>query len=273
MSEFYPIDDVVIAKIGTNVIAEVAGDGSENLNPEAFNQVGQSVMSAREAGYSLILVTSAGISAGMQQTGVRPRPSIGSEIKSLQWLSSVGWRPLLNLWDAALPSVVTAGIQLTRHELEDDALTSERQEALNTIYTTLANGGIPIINENDAISHGEITFGDNDILAGTLAAHIGRSALFGSEVKLVLLTDVDGIYTDIANSASLLRVVHNIAASRKHAVDTISKNGRGGIESKYDAAEIAKESGIETFVANGLESDAIQRAITGEIGTRFKIAA
>jgi glutamate 5-kinase len=275
MSEFSPIDDIVVAKFATNVLSSVENDGSEHLDPDVFDMAGESIQAARETGKHVVVVTSAAIAAGMQETGTKPRPSKITHMHELQYLSGVGWLPILNEWSRVLPEVSVVGIQITSHELEDDVLKPERQELLRTIYTTLAHGNIPLLNENDPITHREISFGDNDILAGMLVAHIGNSALFGSGVELMLVSDVDGIYVNSDDPTTLVKEISDLELVRSYIRDPVAAkaNSSGGGLSKIVAAEKARVGGVETYVVSGFERDIIQRGLAREIGTRMPLAA
>ncbi|MGH7239594.1 MAG: hypothetical protein ACREHG_05960, partial [Candidatus Saccharimonadales bacterium] len=132
MNEVIPIDNAVVVKVGTGVLADTYPDGRQRLNPEAFACIGKSILDLEEEGTRVLLVTSAAITAGMAEAGLAKRPDSG-QISELQRLSSIGWRPLLNAWAEALPGRVTGSLLLTKHEL--DLESSERSEALSTAHT------------------------------------------------------------------------------------------------------------------------------------------
>jgi glutamate 5-kinase len=134
---------------------------------------------------------------------------------------------------------------------------------------------IPIINENDVTSIDELTpltegyrvnFSDNDILS-VLVANTIRANL------VVILSDVNGIYTtDPQNpNAKVIKTVENITAELKNALNGKSKWGRGGIQSKVKAAEIATTCGIPLIVANSRRENVLTDILAGkEVGTYFK---
>ncbi len=267
MSELTPLDNVVVAKVGTSVLVDTCPDGRQELNMEAFQRIGRDIITLEESGVHVVLVTSGAITAGMVEDGVTKRPDRKSEIPELQRLSSIGWRPLLNAWDEALLGRVTGSLQLTKREL--DLLRPERSEAVRTTYSLLTHGNTPVANENDAITHAEIEFGDNDTLAATYAVHLGNSALFGANIRLVLLSDVHGVYRDRHDPSTIIRVIDDVAKYEHLAGGEGSKNATGGMKTKFPAAKIVTQAGIEMWITHGRTDNAIQRALSGEIGTKF----
>lgn len=123
---------------------------------------------------------------------------------------------------------------------------------------------IPIINENDPISSGEKSFGDNDSLAAAIAVITNSS-------KLILLSTVDGVY-ESEGSKKVIRVIENVnkEIEKRLCFKEISNLGRGGIVSKLRAAKLASVAGIETFIINGLKESSIKNLLSAkEIGTRI----
>ena len=261
------INDVLIIKVGTSTLVKKASDGSESLDIESFHRIGQQIAALQDEGRHVILVTSASITAGMLETDIALRPSRKENMIELQRLSAVGWRSILNAWSDSIGDRTVASLLITKHEL--DPASQERREVLATIHTMLTHGDLPVANENDPITHEEIEFGDNDTLAATLAARIGSSDLFSSNVKLVLLSDVDGVYKDINNSQSLINTVEDLTELDHLAGPPISMSGTGGMTTKFAAAKIATRAGVDMWLANGKESNAIQKTLRGEIGTHF----
>jgi glutamate 5-kinase len=261
------VDDIVVVKVGTSTLTKKRADGSEELDVASFERIGQEILEIQKSGTHVVLVSSAAITAGMVETGSAARPSKESGMPELQRLASIGWRKILNAWDLATPGATVGELLLTRHELSVD---SERDEALQVIYTLLTCGDLPIVNENDAITHEEISLGDNDALAANLAVRIKHSALFG-HVRLVLLSDIDGVYEDKNDASTIIREIDNVEAHKHLAGGAGSTNGTGGMLSKFAAAKLANYNGIEMWIANGRDNSAIQRVLAGEIGTKFKV--
>jgi glutamate 5-kinase len=202
----------------------------------------------------------------MVETGLKFRPSKETHMHELQRLASIGWRQILNAWDAALGQKTIGELLLTQKEL---GLKHEREEVLRVTHALLSHDDIAVANENDAITHEEIAFGDNDTLAAAFAAKLRHSSLFGNNVRLVLLSDIDGVYADVGEASSVISTIENITAHEHLAQGAINSSGTGGMITKFTAARIANENGIDMWIANGRVEDAIERTLKGELGTRF----
>lgn len=179
-------------------------------------------------------------------------------------MACLGQTALMQAWQKALAPQVVGQLLITNHELDH----AEGLELLQVIMCLLKYRDIPVVNENDAISHGEITFGDNDMLAAHLAVLLHTSQFF-ERTRLIVLSDIDGVYKDIADKKSVISTIDNIDAYQHVAGDAGSTNGTGGMASKFQAAKIATKNGVEMYIANGRTARSIERTLKGEIGTRF----
>lgn len=256
--------DIIVVKVGTRTLIKSAKHGEE-LDPQSFGRIGRQIDCLVHQGMRVVLVSSAAITAGMTVTGMQTRPSRSGEMPLLQLLASVGWRHVLNMWASALSSGPLAELLLTRTEL--DSL-SQRQEALSTINTAWGNRAIPVVNENDAISHEEISFGDNDMLAANLAAKLSEESAAGGKVHLAILSDVAGVYIDPSDRSTLLRVF-NLSNPPKIERRLYDAHGTGGIVAKIAAARYAADFGVNVVMANGRSGNAVLRVLDRTIGTRF----
>jgi len=153
-----------------------------------------------------------------------------------------------------------AQLLLTREDVDDR---TRFLNLRNTIHAVHELGGVPIINENDSISTDEIvkiTFGDNDILAA-LVTHALRADL------LVLLSVVDGISDDTGKP---VRMVETVDHARDWVRTDKSSLGKGGMDSKLNAARMVTDAGSAMVVANGRMIDVLTRLLAGEeVGTLF----
>jgi glutamate 5-kinase len=270
-----PVD---ILKVGGKILAyeRFMGEGV-SLNDITFETVGQEI--ARDSG-DIALVTSAAISTGMKVTGLKKRPDKDTQMPELQRLSSVGRRHIENAWAEALPGREIGGLSLTGRELDDVA---RREEALRVIQALFRHREVPVINENDAITHDEISFGSNDVLAARLAGRMQESDLFGT-VRLFLLTDVNGVYDrkpgtppffedkgDLDPRARIA-VIEDTDRYQHLAGGADDKLNIGGMESKFKAADIAKAAGVDMWIYNPAFGHR-EQAVNGEMGTYFPASA
>jgi glutamate 5-kinase len=137
----------------------------------------------------------------------------------------------------------------------------------NTIKRLLELKALPIINENDTVSTAEIEFGDND----TLAAEVAKAA---KADLLVLLSDIDGLYTADPRSSSDARLIPEVFEISEEIVALAggagTKLGTGGMETKIKAAKIATAGGCDMVITNGAYPERLYNIIDGNaIGTRF----
>ena len=187
------------------------------------------------------------------------------KIDKSQAVASIGQIELMNLFSEQFvkQKINISQILLT---LED---TEQRRRALNakrTFDNLFQLGFVPIVNENDTIATTEIKYGDNDRLASRVAQISGADSL-------ILLSDVDGVYTQnpkIYKNAKLLKEIRNIDKDiEKIATKGISEHGTGGMKTKIDAAKICQLSGCQMVIANGLLMRPIKKIIKDNNCTWF----
>ena len=142
--------------------------------------------------------------------------------------------------------------------LED---TEKRRRAINakrTFENLFELGFVPVVNENDSIATTEIKYGDNDRLASRVAQISGADCL-------VLLSDVDGLYTQnpkLFKNSQLIKEIKNINSDiEKIATKSIGQHGTGGMKTKIEAAKICQLSGCMMVIANGLLERPIKKII------------
>jgi glutamate 5-kinase len=166
-----------------------------------------------------------------------------------QALSALGQPMIMDLYNAALHSYGQLGAQvlLTYADFKN---AKSRNNFRNTLNQLLKWKVVPILNENDAIATEEIQFGDNDLLSALVAVDMEAS-------KLVLLTNVDGVYDRAPQekNACLIKTLHNTFSQQikttSSSTPSKSKHGRGGMESKLQSAQKAIKSGVDTYIVNG----------------------
>ena len=249
----------VVVKVGTNVLADAAG----RLDRGRIQSLADQLHLARRNGRKVVLITSGAIGAGVGQLGLARRPS---DLSQLQACAAVGQTALMQIYQESLAphGIQTAQILLTAGDFDSRV---RYLNVRNTIRTLFEYGALPIINENDTVSVAEIKFGDNDHLAA-MVTNLLRAPL------LVLLTNVDGLYSDdprLNADARLLETVPHIDKSVTDlAAATKSELGSGGMKSKLRAARLATAAGESVVMANGSIDGILDRVLAAEpVGTLF----
>jgi len=249
----------LVVKLGSSVVADA--DGEPRL--EVLQRVCDVLAREHLEGGEVILVTSGAIARGMRVMGLPQRPS---SIRELQAASAVGQGKLYRIYDELLREreVTSAQVLLTFFDM------SARTHYLNarqTLTTLLEWRVLPVINENDTTATDEISFGDNDFLAAQVAVLV-------SAEELILLTDIDGLFTAdprLHPDARIVREIDDFGALEEMEIGhTTSPLGSGGMRSKVVAADMASAAGISTVICNGLRAEALPAVLAGEReGTRF----
>jgi len=249
----------IVIKIGTRVLTNQDG----LLDKNRIMELSKQVVKLRLKGFSVVIVSSGSIGAGISALGLQKRPSI---LPELQAAAAIGQGKLIEVYNECFKKhgYHAAQLLLTRQDFEDR---QRYLNACNTLHSLLNFKTIPIINENDTISVEEITFGDNDILSA-LVTNLLRADL------LILLSSVDGLYTtppSSGKSCRVLSVVDSISDDiKKLAFKQKTKEGVGGMESKLEAANIATGSGEAVIIANGMQSGVLSKIMNyDDVGTLF----
>lgn len=277
MKEFTSVENVDVLKVGTNTLVKKYEDGTQGLDLNMFKLLGRQASGGGEKGHKVI-VSSGNIAAGLLATSTKTDTKKGAllyerakitrpnnyEMIELQRLSSIGSRHILNAWARHILQKEVGGLLLTRNELGQS---ETREEAMQTIHALLRHNEVPIVNENDSISHEQIAFGDNDTLAATLAVDIAKSRLFTGRVRLFLVTDVVGVCVDKDDPTTRIPVIENTDDYRHLALDTEKEGGTGGMATKFDAADICKAGGVDMWIYNGMRH--LNYAVRGNTGTYF----
>ncbi len=248
----------IVVKVGSNVLTK---DQGLNL-PVIYSLSGQ-ISELMDDGLEVILVTSGAMASGVKKIGLDRRPD---EIPQRQAVSAVGQAGLIMEYERAFHVYgrKVAQILLTSEDLDD------RQRYLNgrnTLNTLIDWQIVPVINENDTIMVEEIKVGDNDNLAAMI------TLLMDAEL-LILLTDIDGLYTRdprVHSDAQLIPELATIDSGiEKMAGDIPGPLGRGGMLSKIMAARKVTSAGVPMVIANGSRPGILRELVRGrEKGTFF----
>jgi glutamate 5-kinase len=244
----------IVIKIGTSIITE---NGA--ISKARIAELVSDIISLKNSGYSVIIVSSGAISAG---AGALKVSRENASIPKKQALASVGQTILMNAWrECFLKEGCEVGqILLT----EDDVKNRERFINVRHTFNTLIDMGIvPVVNENDSVIIKEIKFGDNDILS----AHVTNIV---EADLLVLLSDVEGFYNDLSDPEPVEEIYAITKDVISRAGGSGSIHGTGGMLSKLRAAQVIIRCGERMIIANGRTKGILSRIVKGEkIGTIF----
>lgn len=251
----------IVLKIGSSSLTHPA---TGELNLWKIERLVRIICDLKGEGKEVVLVSSGAIAAGRQALGGQKRPDTISE---KQAYAAVGQARLMMVYQKLFSeyNCVAAQVLLTKDTMTNDV---SRYNAQNTFDELLSLGTVPIVNENDTVSTHEIQFGDNDRLSAIVAALIGADLL-------ILLSDIDGLYTDDPRTnpqARFISLVEEITPKLlSMGKDTSGSNvGTGGMSAKLAAARIATDSGSDMIIANGADVDIIHDLMKGEDkGTLF----
>jgi glutamate 5-kinase len=261
----------LVVKLGTHVVTR---DGVDLAGDRLGALIGE-IARLHRSGRQVVLVSSGAVGMGMRVLGRKERPrSLGLR----QACAAVGQGHLIRHYAEAFASLglTAAQVLLTQEDLGD------RDRALclrTTLMRLLELGTVPILNENDSVSVRELVehqrreegvtpaepvFGDNDGLSARVAVCLDADLL-------VLLTDVEGLYTanpaldPTATRISELPVVDEQALARAAGG---SSGGSGGMSSKLEAARLAAAEGTAVVIARGTAPPILERILAGEdVGT------
>lgn len=231
----------VVVKIGSSLLIDAA---TRQPTRDWLAAVASDLAALKAEGREVIVVSSGSIALGRGRL-----PALGARLEDKQAAASVGQSLLMAAWSGALdPHGLIAGqVLLTRDDTE------RRRRWLNaraTIQALLTHGVIPIVNENDTVATEEIRYGDNDRLAAR-TAQLARADL------LVLLSDVDGLYTADPRrdpSAAHLPLIETLSPdilAMGGGANADAGVGTGGMATKLAAAQIARSAGCATIIASG----------------------
>lgn len=251
----------VVIKIGSSTLTH-AETGS--LNFSKMERLVRSICDYRNSGMDVCLVSSGAIAVGRDVIGIKERPS---DISIKQACAAVGQGRLMMTYQKLFSEYNqnSGQVLMTKNTIVNPV---SRRNVMNTFEELFDLNVVPIVNENDTVSTYEMQFGDNDTLSALVASMVGADLL-------ILLSDIDGLYTDDPHKnpeARLLKVVdaidENIYGMAKES--TGSNVGTGGMATKLAAAKIATLSGTDMIIANGGDVRILQDIFENDyVGTLF----
>lgn len=252
----------IVVKIGSSSLTHKETGLLDFVKLEKLVRV---LTNLRNQGKEVILVSSGAIAVGRKKLGLAKDDMT---LSRKQACAAVGQAQLMMTYQKIFSEYnqPVAQILLTKITMMQE---ENKKNAENTFLELLKLGVIPIVNENDTVSTYEIQFGDNDRLSALV------TALTGADL-LILLSDIDGLYTDDPNvnkDAKFVEVVEKLDDDYMNMGKETSSSqvGTGGMSAKLVAAKIATYSGADMVIANGADVDIVNAIMNGEnVGTLFR---
>jgi glutamate 5-kinase len=247
----------LIIKVGS---ALLTNDGA-GIDRAAIDAWVEQIAALLSQGKEVVLVSSGAVAEGLVRLGLDARPQ---SIHMLQSAAAVGQMGLIQTYESSFSRFERQTAQILLDH--DDMANRERYlNARGVMQTLMSLKVVPIVNENDTVVTDEIRFGDNDRLAALVANLVDADAL-------IILTDKDGMYDvnpDIDSNAQLISFAHASDSSLDAKAGTSNGAlGRGGMQTKLEAARLASRSGCSSVIAGGRNQDILSRICAGEnIGT------
>ena len=250
----------IVVKVGTSTLAYPTG----RLNIRHAEELVKVLSDLKNEGHEVILVSSGAIGMGVGKLSLPARPG---DMATKQACAAVGQCELMYTYDRLFTAYNhnVAQILLTGVDVEH---TERRVNIQNTLTRLLELGALPIINENDSVATDEITsIGDNDTLAAIVACCCKADLL-------VLLSDIDGLYTADPHTHPEATLIHRVESVTPEIEQlgggSNSGLGTGGMSAKLTAAKIATGAGVDMVIANGANANVLYDIVDGkDVGTRF----
>ena len=248
----------VVVKIGSALLTDAE---TGKLNRPWLQAFVEDIATMRARGQEMLIVSSGAIALGRRALKLAPGKL---KLEESQAAAAIGQISLAHAFQEILSAygLNCAQILLT---LDDTEKRRRYLNARSTLNTLLKLGAVPVINENDTVATNEIRYGDNDRLAARVASMISADCL-------VLLSDVDGLYTATPTTpgAKHLPEINEITAEIENmAGDAASETSRGGMKTKVAAAKIAVASGCHMVIANGRTTHPLHALEDGALCTWF----
>ena len=240
--------NTIVIKIGSSLII----DEKKKIRIKWLDSFVKDIKDLKKTGKRIIIVSSGAIALGCKKLNLDKK---NLKIDKSQAVASIGQIELMNLLKKNF-SKKKMDISQILITLEDTEVRRRAINARRTLDNLFDIGFIPVVNENDSIATSEIKYGDNDRLAS-------RVAQITNADTLVLLSDVDGLFTKnpkIYKDAKLIKKVENLTKDIQGInIKGITKLGKGGMNTKIEAAKICNLSGCDMIIANGLHLNPIDK--------------
>ena len=248
----------IVIKIGSSILVDEKGKPKNIWLKEFAKDIKNLIRKNKQ----IVIVSSGAIAIGCEYLNIKKN---GLKVDKSQAVASIGQIELMNFYKKIFNK---SGIKISQILLTLDD-TEQRRRSINarrTIDNLLQMNVVPIVNENDTTATTEIKYGDNDRLAARVAQIISADCL-------ILLSDVDGLYTDNPKKNKKTKLVTTVKEIdekiKKYATKTENFYGSGGMKTKIEAAKICQLSGCYMSIASGNYKNPIKKIINNEKCTWF----
>ena len=248
----------IVIKIGSSILVDKNGAPKKLWLKGLVKDIKELLKKNKK----VVIVSSGAIALGCEYLGINKK---GLKVDKSQAVASIGQIELMDFYKKTFDK---SNIKISQILLTIDD-TEQRRRAINakrTIENLVGMGIVPIVNENDTTATTEIKYGDNDRLAARVAQIINADCL-------ILLSDVDGLYTDNPKKnfkTKLIKTVNEIDDKiKKYTYNTKNTYGSGGMKTKIDAAKICQLAGSYMVIANGNYKNPIKKIIKNNNCTWF----
>ncbi len=234
----------IVIKIGTGVLTRENG----TLDGASLVRLVTAVAGLKAQGYSCVMVSSGAVGAGVSALSLGAYPD---DVETRQAAAAVGQARLMQRYQTLFEQfdLDVAQLLLTGSDLRD-----HRDRISATMGRLLQEGDIvPIVNENDSVAIEELRVGDNDLLSARVADLLGAKTL-------ILLTSVDGL---LDRGGNLIEQVTDLEEVRDCIRSESGKFSIGGMLSKLEAVNYAREKGVNVLIANGRKPEQLGELVEG----------
>ena len=248
-----------VIKAGSSLVATK----DNKFNDTFVSELAYQINHLRKNNIEVVVVSSGAVAKGLSELNLKERPS---KLHLLQAAAAVGQVGLINSYKKELDrfNIKTAQVLVSHDDFNNR---TRYINARRSLHSLLELGIVPIVNENDSVATEEISFGDNDTLAGMIVGLVDAS-------KFIMLTDQIGICSKNPNIHSDAKLVEEINIDKdnlsKYMEEESGLLGRGGIKTKIKAARMGLNSSSEVKVMDGRDPRSLLEELEGKgKGTRL----